>query len=396
MADAVKFRDLRMSMTFRGNRVETIGGGVRGDTKNIGNIKAEDTFSAKKARIYTLQDYKWTDPYDGSATMDAGLPTPKLILTEFQPEKVIAWGKLIDNLGRATMGLTNLLGGAAGTVVAVGAAVTQDGLIDKYTASINDADQLLNSEGASMSFVQHLLKGQYLSSYEVPFFDNIYFKVDTTGNWASAGAEAMIGQEMARVAQETSNVNFPMSPTWSKTGEDGFDITTEFHLINSNTQELKRNFSFLHAFAAGAFWVQAGLIQFSPNLYDVYCPGRFHKYWCAMGVTVSYEGKQRQNFEFVDFMRKMYSMQGLGSSFTFPEIYKVTINLKDLTPNNFNVWAENLRMGPFGNGQVIDPKNGTFNPSGLIGQTVDSLAKDMLVKAGLVTKEVVTPEPKKA
>lgn len=356
----VPLRDLRMSMTFRGNRVADVN-----FLKDVNQSRIEDVGKmSKKSRIYTLNDYKWTDSYGSGVNYEEN-PMPKLIITEFQPEKSVPWGKLIDNLSKWTAGLTNILGGAGATGMGLVAAATQDALIEKYTANTTVNSQLLRSDNISMQFVQNLLKGQYLSSYELPFFDNTYIQANTTANWSSGGSEAMMGQEMSRVMQETSNVNFPMTPTWSKTGDDGFDIQSEFHLINSDTDALKRNFGFLHAFAAGAFWVQVGLVQFPPNLYDVYCPGRFHKYWCAMGITVTYEGKQRQNIGLVDYMRSAYSLNGMTRDFTFPEAYKVTVSFKDLTPNNYNVWAENLKYGPFGNGQIIEDNK--YNPGLLIG-----------------------------
>jgi hypothetical protein len=102
------------------------------------------------------------------------------------------------------------------------------------------------------------------------------------------------------------------------------------------------NFKFLNSIISGAFWLQMDYVQKSPNVYDVEVPGRFHSYYAALGVEVSHVGKLRTN---PSVSLSMNSLKSLNENTLYPDAYKMTLNIVDLCPNNFNNYIDYLRDG---------------------------------------------------
>ena len=123
------------------------------------------------------------------------------------------------------------------------------------------------------------------------------------------------------------------------------DIKTEFYLVNTNTSWLKQNFKFIQAFYAGTNWLHLTQCQVRPpNVYHVLCPGRFQIYWAAIDMTVTFEGKLRKNEEASKFFRDE-GILSIDENMLWPEAWKVELSIRDLTPNNFNVYAEYYEHG---------------------------------------------------
>lgn len=82
---------------------------------------------------------------------------------------------------------------------------------------------------------------------------------------------------------------------------------------------------------------QAGFIMGS-NIYNVLCPGRFNFLWASVGSTVTYEGKLRKNA----FMSNKFgkTIKSIDTDKLWPDAWKIQIQIKDLTPNNFNTYIE--------------------------------------------------------
>ena len=135
-----------------------------------------------------------------------------------------------------------------------------------------------------------------------------------------------------------------MAPQWKKGSVKKTNWKNTFHLINDTEENLLRNFKFLNALTSGNYWMQLGFLQQSPNVYDVYCPGRFHQYFCALGVEVKRKGKERENIEVSNELSKM-GFKGFLSAenaILFPDAYEIEISCADLTPNNFNTYMDHM------------------------------------------------------
>ena len=117
------------------------------------------------------------------------------------------------------------------------------------------------------------------------------------------------------------------------------NIVSEFYLVNTNKQWLIKNFQFIQAFFAGAEWLHMKhCVVRPPNVYHVLCPGRFQIYWAAMDIDITFEGKLRKHQEASKELSK-YS-KAIDENMLWPEAWKVDVTIRDLTPNNFNLYAE--------------------------------------------------------
>ena len=153
-------------------------------------------------------------------------------------------------------------------------------------------------------------------------------------------------ESLATMAKQKLSMDIPTNPTFSipTIGNSVLDpIQFDFVLLNMDNNALKKNFEFLHALFAGTQWLQfpGGTIK-STNVYNVYCPGRFHIFWAALDMSVKADGKLRLCPE----VSKTYSkIKSIGEDTLWPEVWKVSINIKSLTPNNFNAYIHHFVHG---------------------------------------------------
>jgi hypothetical protein len=154
-------------------------------------------------------------------------------------------------------------------------------------------------------------------------------------------------KRLANYQQNGFGIDFPSNPKFNvdmkSCGRD--DIKTEFYLVNTNTSWLKQNFKFIQAFYAGSEWLHLPFCQVRPpNVYHVLCPGRFQIYWAALDLKITFEGKLRKNEEASKFFREE-GILSIDENMLWPEAWKVELSIRDLTPNNFNVYAEYYEHG---------------------------------------------------
>ena len=121
-----------------------------------------------------------------------------------------------------------------------------------------------------------------------------------------------------------------------------------FYLLNKNIADTIKNMKFLFSFAAGTYWIQTSKIGYrSPNLYRLFCPGRFLMLYAAMGINIEFVGKVRRYtpedakllFGNNTGFEPLNVMINRMASCNIPEVYKITAKFKDLTPNAFNIQA---------------------------------------------------------
>jgi hypothetical protein len=154
-------------------------------------------------------------------------------------------------------------------------------------------------------------------------------------------------KRLANYQQNGFGIDFPSNPKFNvdmkSCGRD--DIKSEFYLVNTNTTWLKQNFKFIQAFYAGSEWLHLPFCQVRPpNVYHVLCPGRFQIYWAALDLKITFEGKLRKNEEASKFFREE-GILSIDENMLWPEAWKVELSIRDLTPNNFNVYAEYYEHG---------------------------------------------------
>lgn len=338
-------------------------------TYSISNRSPDSAFSnsntkssKKPSSTYTLDDFIWSEFFQISKVSDysSSLSTnvPKLILTEFQPLKAYNTGRIaIEAIGGAFAGtekaLAGLNGGFGGNGIggvissSVGAALSSSlkNAIDPYIYHSlmkyygENKDAII---GEVVEYIRNLFTGQFLSAYEVPFFGREFLE-SSTGTWSTTGNQPNIEGAIGKAIQQGTSFNIPVPPTWTVEGASRYKIANTFFLINDSPTSILKNFRFLHSLISGTFWAQIYTTQASPNLYDVLCPGRFHRMFCSLTMTVEYAGKTRKCPDAISKIKDSTNITFLREDQVFfPDAYNVTMAFDDLTPNNFNLYAATL------------------------------------------------------
>jgi hypothetical protein len=191
--------------------------------------------------------------------------------------------------------------------------------------------------------VKYTCSKDYVGKYDIPYFGNRFLSSDTTGSW-SMGNLASSNEYL--VNDLTMNVQD--IPTWKYDQGQSKELEVTFYLLNKNIADTIKNMKFLFSFAAGSYWIQTSKIGYrSPNLYRLFCPGRFLMLYAAMGIDIEFVGKVRRYtpedakvlFGNNTGFEPLNVMINRMASCNIPEVYKITAKFKDLTPNAFNIQA---------------------------------------------------------
>ena len=292
-----------------------------------------------------------------------------LILNEFQPYDMLTPADLIPNLlTTITQGTDKLIGGMGGIAVSIGKHYFMNHNIEQFSKNPELLyNESLDKDGNSIDLtmknrvrkyfttdpvqvVQNMFNGgKWLNTFHIPYYGNDYLMSNFKDDWNQTGSEAFLGSTIAgdsKISTKGFGIDFPGNPKFTaQMGKGKNDITTEFYLVNTNKNWIIKNFQFIQAFFAGAEWLHMKYCQVRPpNVYHVLCPGRFQIYWAAIDVKVTFEGKLRKN---VEASREImnYGIKSIDEDMLWPEAWKVDVSIKDLTPNNFNLYAEYYKDG---------------------------------------------------
>jgi hypothetical protein len=298
-----------------------------------------------------------------------------IVLNEFQPDQIVYTSKLIGGALEVAAKFFKIdhIVDAAGKILVneltMGNALNAlTAMYSKNPSSLYDISDKNIATNPMESIIRMFTRGKWLGTYELPFFSSTYLQSNTAYNkWAAGGLSNLIGEGAAKVFQGKGiSFDVPSTPTFtlgslSETSYSSADLKTEFYLINKNDNWLERNYRFLHAFFAGTQWVQLpfGMIKGS-NIYNVLVPGRFNLLWAAVGSTVSAEGKLRKNPNM--FNKFGGIINSIDEDTLWPDAWKITIEIKDLTPNSFNTYINYFVNGTDSTNKSVreNAKNGTW------------------------------------
>ena len=112
-------------------------------------------------------------------------------------------------------------------------------------------------------------------------------------------------------------------------------------------------------------------------MYTMWCAhGRFMMTWATMSVTVSTVGKLRYNTE---ASRELGKFSGaIDKETLWPDAWKVAVEIKELSPNNFNMYADYYLNG-FNADELIrqQEESGIWEMLGEIRQMIEKKYDDM-------------------
>ncbi len=378
-------------------------------------------------RNFELSDYVW---YNSSAQFQFGdtggsstdgirnlrdIQVPKIILKEYQPDFIFNWGDLIDE---ALGGISNLVGGiesggapstSAGTgknaakgfrqksarlfgsataafkggvgklissglltpsIKAAGRVQSVKHLNDVLIAVSNSRSEFNKSIlETPVDLVRNMFNGEFLGTYELPYFGDVYLSAHSSANWSRSGLSEMLGSTLGSFLKNNLSLDVPTTPTWKNDdgGGEPPEISLELILNNKDIDSLIKNYRFINSLISGAYWSQINYNQKSPNLYDVTIPGRLHHFFCTMDIDLEYLGKTRSlNSRGADrFLNTFGSTQGannitIGGDYMYPDGYMVKIVLKSLMPNNFNMYLDYVINGSNESGETQRQSFGTL------------------------------------
>ena len=186
--------------------------------------------------------------------------------------------------------------------------------------------------------------GKWLNTYELPYYGNDYISWKNSNKWKVGDVSTFLGKGLAGSDESLGikmfGIDFPANPKFSTSmAPNRKEIVSEFYLINKSDEWLIKNFKFLNAIYAGTNWLHLkyAIIR-PPNVYHVLCPGRFQIYWAAMDCEITFEGKLRTN---ENVSKKLGTFtSSVDKDTLWPDAWKVKLTIKDLCPNNFNLYAD--------------------------------------------------------
>lgn len=381
-------------------------------------------------RNFNLNDYVWYNssaqfPFansGGNSSTDGirnlrDIEVPKIILKEFQPDFLFNWGDLVDE---ALGGISKLIGGieggtsststgagknvasgfkektarifgggfnALGKVAASGLLTTSIKAAGRVQSTKHLNDLLVNISNNHTTFnrsildtpvelIRRMFSGEFLSTYELPYYGDVYLSASSSSNWSRSGLAEQIGSTIGTFLKQNLSLDVPTTPTWKN--EDGGGappaIEVELILYNKDIDSLIKNYRFINSLISGAYWTQINYNQKSPNLYDVTIPGRLHHFYCTMDINLEYMGKTRAlSAGAANKFENSFGSTGdaivknnikTSDDYMYPDGYMIKITLNSLMPNNFNMYLDYIIKGSTEKGQ-IDRK--TFGD--IVGET---------------------------
>lgn len=174
----------------------------------------------------------------------------------------------------------------------------------KFEDAYNNADnEQLNVMALKIPYMLYygLQSTTTTNIYEVPFVNEPKLLYTSTGSagWGDSagfishildGAKNILGSILP-------NVGISMSPWWnSSSGQGTFEdeVVVNFDLYNDGKDQAMKNFIFVNTIIPNNKWLQYGLIQHSPCLYDVKVEGIKRMYVCTGDFKVTYSGVLRK------------------------------------------------------------------------------------------------------
>lgn len=361
------------------------------DTGGLNAMKGGDAGVSPARSFYMNEDYLFTDSLT-SPTLDAATFASKpelqtLILSEFQPYNMLSIADLLPGAADAMAGAMNTVGKLVGqTAISIAKNALINGQIDRFSKNPSELYEMGYSGAENggtrerkyftpdpVQQVQNMFNGgKWLNTYELPYWGNMYLKGQYSNDWDLGNIQNALGKGLGEMLGNFG-VDYPANPKFKVSMKPTRDqIKTEFYLINSSSEWLRRNFEFIQAIFAGTLWLHMKYCLVRPtNVYHVLCPGRFQIYWAAMDAVITFEGKLRKSKDVSRALRG-YGINSIDEDMLWPDAWKISLNIRDLTPNNFNLYAEYYARGyiedevaMLGNqislGKMINEIGGYFN-----------------------------------
>ena len=235
-----------------------------------------------------------------------------------------------------------------------------NGMTDKfkYAYTDNTGSCQLNAMALKIPYMLYygLQSTTTTNIYEVPFVNEpklLYTSAGSSGWGDSAGfISHILDSAKSILGSIIPNIGISMTPWWnSSSGQGTFEdeVVVNFDLYNDSKDQAMINFIFVNTIIPNNKWLQYGLIQHSPCLYDVKVEGIKRMYACTGDFKVTYSGVLRKvTNQFINDLVYKYINVSLSKdnvalllntfeqSIRIPDVYHVSLTFKSLLPSNLN------------------------------------------------------------
>jgi len=98
--------------------------------------------------------------------------------------------------------------------------------------------------------------------YKLPYSGNINFGSNGSTGWKD-------GKLLRNGFKFISDINIDRVPMWRYEGAEGDSISFELNLFNDTLYSALANFRFIHTIIPNNMWLQHGVFQHNPCVYDI-------------------------------------------------------------------------------------------------------------------------------
>ena len=286
--------------------------------------------SNKSTSRFSINSYTWTLQYAGAAIDPDTVPI--LVLDAWQPKRqfypvAALEAGAANSLVTAAQGLANgaLLGPAAELAAQTG-----------YNA-LSRVSMNQDSLNRGYSYITDMFNGSIdlNMSYELPFLTDRFAEAEGSLGWEDRGINNVTDAavNLSKLVLDRFGFNAPLQPTWSATAvKSNAEIPIEFFLVNDSENHLKNNIEFLFSFLPNCYWAQLGTMQQPPNIFKANVAGRLKWEWVSVSTSVTFVGRVRA-------YTATSATNAENSVSQVPDMYKMSVTVKNLCPNNLNAFG---------------------------------------------------------
>ena len=243
-------------------------------------------------------------------------------------------------------------------------AVTRDFdkiMLDAASEQINKvATFYINSENDSPIRTKSVLNFPYMlyyrlmsttttNIYEVPYNGQIMYE-SQGGGFSKGGLGGLTTDGKSIFGQFVNwfgkNIRINTTPTWDGPQDTPTKVEIDFSLYNDTIDAAIMNFIFVNTIVPNNKWIQYGIFQHAPCLYDVKINGINRLFMCQGDFKVESKGVLRKpswtliNQLVNSHLNPRSSLTDLAlltnDLIRIPDIYDVHLTFTSLLPNNFN------------------------------------------------------------
>ena len=227
--------------------------------------------------------------------------------------------------------------------------------------------------------------------YEVPYNGQIMYE-SQGGGFSKGGLGGLTTDGKSIFGQFVNwfgkNIRINTTPTWDGPQDTPTKVEIDFSLYNDTIDAAIMNFIFVNTIVPNNKWIQYGIFQHAPCLYDVKINGINRLFMCQGDFKVESKGVLRKpswtliNQLVNSHLNPRSSLTDLAlltnDLIRIPDIYDVHLTFTSLLPNNFN----NFLFANYANQKIYN-----FNYTGKKAYQ-ESFLNPVANKLGKITQEI--------